>query len=495
MTGVRNPPLLHASGIRKVIGGTAALVNADLRAYSGEIHGVLGENGAGKSTLTRVIGGITASDGGAVRLDGSLLPAKYGTAFATSLGIAMIHQDPSLVPDLSIEENIALLGGYPVDRGLISRRNVTQQAREVLALMGLDLDPGALVRSLPLGRRALVAIAAAVGPDARVLILDEPTASLSGAEANRLFEALTELRQRGLAIVLVSHRLDEIMAHCERVTVLRNGTTVAEREVSELTKKDLVSYIVGNDAPPQRQTARATHGSPIVSVDSVSIEHVSEASFSVREREIVVITGSLSSGHHLLGQVVGGQRPPDRGTIRIDGAQRRFSGPRHAVRNGVRFMPGERAMGLAGHMTVRENLYLDPSVDRVRWLKPTSERRSASTSLRQFRVRPPEPDREVSTLSGGNAQKVLLARTLRGAPRLVVLVEPTSGVDVGARAELYELLYEAANESLAIVVVTSDFEEAAQLGDRVLVMRRGQLARELAGADASVAAITHAAIA
>ena len=449
--------MLRVQHLQKVFGDTVAFRDANLEVIGGEIHALLGENGAGKSTLIKILAGAYHADSGSVSIrdeDDTLAERS-----PHHLPIAFIHQDPVVFPDFSVAESIASLTSYPVTRGLIRWRDVRRRAHAVLARVNLEVDIKAPISSLPLATRTMVSIAAALANDATLLILDEPTASLAAPEVRTLFALLAELRNRGIAILLVTHRIDEVFEICDRVTVLRDGSTVRTELVSQLTEPQLVRLIVGTDASPEPIAVRPvrTRAERLRAEGLVGEGVPGPVSFTLREGEILGLTGTLESGHHRVGAILYGLVELSSGGCQLDGISYVPRSPRKALARGIRYLPADRnELGLAPNLDLRENLFLNPR-GRVRPLAPSSwvtvgtdrEGRAATGMLERFDVRPPQPRAELATLSGGNAQKLLLARSFVGTPILVILTEPSAGVDIGARSSIYEIIRKESAAGLA----------------------------------------------
>lgn len=487
-------PLLEIRDLTKVYGGTAALAGVDVNVGNGEIHALLGENGAGKSTLVRILAAVDHEDGGSITFAGEHLPAARTPRSMSDRGVVFIHQDLGLVASLTVAENIAQYAGYAVGRFGISWKRTRRLAREALATLEVDLDPDALVAELSMAEQATVAIARALALNARLIVLDEPTASLAAGEARRLLAILKKLRGTGISCILVTHRIDEVLTQCDRVTVLRNGSLVGTRDVAELTQSALIEMIVGQlvaDTPRRRPVARG--GQARLELVGFRGPGFGPVDLKVAPGEIVAITGFADAGHlKLLDAVFGAQRF-DGGSIRIDGADYRPAHPARALTQGIRQVPSDRqADGLAATLTARENLFPNPVQHGLRPMNWRRERRRAEQLMQAFDIRPHNCDAQVSVFSGGNAQKLLLARNMAGGPRLLLLCEPTAGIDVGARAVIYEKLRQACPEGLSIVMASSDFAEVAEVADRAVVLCRGAIVTVLEGDQLSVAALTGA---
>jgi ribose transport system ATP-binding protein len=488
---------LEIRGLRKYYGATRALDGATLQVRAGEIHALLGENGAGKSTLVRILAGVEPADAGEIEVFGRSV-LGHGPALRAELGVAFIHQDLALIPQLSVSDNVALAAGYPRRFGLIDTQATRRQAQEVMDRIAIDVDVDRIVGSLPIAEQAAVAIARALSQNARLIVLDEPTAKLHGDEVRSLFLALERLRDDGVACVLITHRIEEVLAHCDRVTVMRDGANVATADSDKLDERELIELIVGGSREaPARITPRksSSKAKPAITLDGLVGPGFGPLSWSVRPGEIVALTGLADSGHRAVADVLYGLGAPLGGSMTVDDSPYVPRGPVDAIAAGISYLPSDRReSGLAMELSASENLNLNPPGGTFAWLKLQSERANSSRILRQFDVRPPDPDREVSTYSGGNQQKVLLARCVEQATNLIILNEPTGAVDIGAKFEIYRILRERCrNEGLAALVVTSDFEEASRLCDRAIVMRFGAVVAEFAEDSLNISNVTEAA--
>ena len=481
------------SGVTKVYGGTVALAGADFEVRNGEIHGLLGENGAGKSTLVKIAAGVESPDAGVVELFGEVLPPGFGPEAVSRRGCSFIHQQHGLVGALTIAENVALTAGFPTGAGRIDRSELRARAGRALARMGVELDVDTEVADLPIALRAQVAIARAVATNARLLVLDEPTASLHAGAVRDLFEILRRLRSEGVAIVLITHRIDEVMGICDRVSVIRDGRTVATRDIAGLSESELVTLIVGREVQPVSVDAQAATSADVLVVRDLEGPELGPLSLSVREGEMVAVTGLADSGHHALGRMLFGLEPVVRGAMEVGGREFRPSDPLDAMTAGIAYVPADRVEeGAAIELTLRENVFMNPPKPSLRRISGRTERAQARALLERFGVRPPEPEAELSTLSGGNAQKVVIAKWLRTRPRLLILTEPTGAVDVGARAEIYTRIRAVLAEGTSVLLISSDFEEIAQVADRVAVLHRGRLIESIARADLTEDAVSSA---
>jgi len=486
-------PLLKMTGLVKRFTGTLALDHVDFDVRRGEVHALLGQNGAGKSTLIKVLAGVYEADAGEIVFDGR--PAQPGT---DALPIAFIHQDLGLVEWMTIAENVAIETGYPRSwPGLISWPKVKSAAANALAIMGSDLDPEAPISSLPAAERSLVAIGRALAIKSDIVVLDEPTAALPEADVERLLETLRRLRANNIGVVYVTHRLDEVLRIADRVTVLRDGRRLATVKASDTNAGELVQMIVGRSmsdafvrpAPPSERSA--------FSVAGLIAEHVGPVSFSVAAGETLGLVGLRGAGHHTVGRAIFGHTPMASGRLMLDGLPIAPSSPAEAMANGVGFVSSRRAEeGLAANLDVRENIYLNPAASGravLELIPRATELSEAQAAVRRFSIKTPGVDEPVATLSGGNQQKVVLARWMEAHVKLLILEEPTIGVDVGAKADIYHLLQSSLRKGLAVLLISSDFEEVERICHRALVFSRGQVAAEIPGHALTVATLTSAA--
>jgi ribose transport system ATP-binding protein len=479
MTGESAPtPAIGAYGIRKVYGPTVALAGVDFEVAPGEIHGLLGENGAGKSTLVRILAGVEKADGGALGFFGS--PAHGGPVERRAAGVAVIHQDLGLFEELSAAENIALESGFHRRAGFISDRATMRSARAVVERVGLDVDVRRPVGELPPAEQTVVAICRALSGGARIIILDEPTAYLEARQVRALFDLLATLRRDGVACVLISHRSEDVLRVCDRVTVLRDGRHVALRHAADLTEAELVRLITGRTGRAPSQViggAYVQNGTSRMSVRGLAGTGFGPISFDVGVGEVVGLCGLADAGQRGVGEALFGLAPIRGGDVELDGAPVKLTGVRQALAAGIGIVPARRMRdGLAGSLTASENLHMKPVGAWWRPVMRADEERESRERLDRYQVNPPDPDREVVTFSGGNQQKILLAKWLGRGRRLLLLDEPSAGVDVGAKADIHRQIRQDCEETGAsAVVISTDFQEIVDLCDRALVMRRGAI--------------------
>ena len=472
--------LLEATGIAKSYEGVRALrgVSFDLR--RGEVHALVGENGAGKSTLIKVVTGAVVPDAGTLKVGGQPVP-QMTPALARTLGIAAIYQQPSLFPDLSVAENIALAleGGRAWRR--VDWAGRAGRAADLLARVGSSIDPERRVDTLSMPEQQMVEIAKALGAEARVLIMDEPTASLTEREAAQLFAAIERLRAAGAGVIYISHRLEEIAAIADRITVLRDGESVATRPRAEVTRDELIRLMVGREVSavfPKRDVAI---GGAALELRGVSHRPsgIRNVSLTVRHGEILGVAGLVGSGRTELAEIMFGLRPADEGEILVDGAVVTPRSPSAAIAAGLAYVPEDRRQhGVVLEMSVTANASLAnlAGVSRGGLIDRTAERQAARTYVDDLRIKAASLDADVGSLSGGNQQKVALARWLETRPRVLILDEPTQGVDVGSKAEIHTLMGTLAARGLAIVMISSEMPEILGMSDRIAVMRGGRIA-------------------
>jgi ribose transport system ATP-binding protein len=474
-------PLLEAIALRKEFPGVVALANGTLRVEPGEVHALVGENGAGKSTLMKLLSGYHAPDGGELRWEGRPLTLA-GPRDARGLGIATIYQEFSLVPDLSIAENL-FLGDEPTRFGLPAFAQMRTEAKALVGRLGLDLDPATFVRELSVAEQQLVEIARALRQKARLLSMDEPTAALSDREAKRLFELVRQLQADGVSILYVSHRMAEIFSLCSRATVLRDGATVAEVSLAGLTEDALVKLMVGREVQSLFPTGERHPGAPRLSVRNLSrAGRFAQVGFEVRAGEIVGVAGLVGAGRTEVLRGIFGADPVDEGEVLVDGQPVARGNPAASVEAGLGLLTEDRKQqGLALIRPILENASLAalPRFSPAGVLAPEAEAQAVTKSFESLKVRASGPFAEAGALSGGNQQKVLLSRWLLKGCKVLLFDEPTRGIDVGARAEIYEQIHQLAAQGLAVVVVSSDLPEVIGLCDRVLVMSEGRLTGEL----------------
>ena len=475
-------PLLEVGQVTKQFPGVLALRGVDLTLYRGEVLAVIGENGAGKSTLMKILAGVQPADSGEICIDGQ--PVQFQSVReALAHGVALIHQELNLADNLDVSANI-FLGREPLRFGLIDHDRVKRESREFLDAVGLEADPTTLVKKLPVGKQQMVEIAKALSVNARVLIMDEPTSSLSQRETENLFAVIKDLRARGVSIVYISHRLGEVKELADRVTVLRDGKNAGVLARAEINHDAMVRLMVGRDLSAFYQNTPREPG--VVALQATDLRtpvHPKHTlNFEVRAGEIVGMAGLVGAGRTELLQTLFGVTPAIGGTIAIDGEPVNPKTPNEAIAAGIALAPEDRKQqGVILEMAVRENMSL-PSLRRDQrhgFLNRQKEAEITAKMIDQMRIKTPDAEQEVRYLSGGNQQKVVLGKWLAMKPFVLLLDEPTRGIDVGAKQEIYGLMEQLAADGVAILFVSSEMEEVLGMSDRALVMHEGRLAGEL----------------
>jgi ribose transport system ATP-binding protein len=478
-------PIVRMTGICKGFPGVQALQDAELEVAPGEVHALLGENGAGKSTLMKILCGQYAQDRGSVEVAGARVrPAS--PLEAERLGLVMIHQELNLVPGLAVADNI-YLGHEPTRAGLLRSQLIRAGSRELLDRLGSGADPAVRVDSLSVAEQQLVEIARALRERAAVLVMDEPTAALSDVEIEALFEVIRSLCAEGVAVIYISHRMREIFAIGDRVTVMRDGRTVGVRQVADADPDELIRLMVGRSIAEQIPKRRVPIGEPVLEVEGLArVGALAPTSLSVRSGEIVGVAGLMGSGRTELARAIFGADAADAGTVRIAGRELSRHAPAASIAAGVGFLTEDRKQqGLVLQCTVAQNITLTILDDLLRFglLDLARERDRAGALVERLRIRAASLDQRVVDLSGGNQQKVVLARWLAARCRVLLFDEPTRGIDVGAKAEIYELIGELVERGVAVVLISSEMPELVGLADRVAVMHEGAVQGILEGAD------------
>ena len=489
--------MLTVAHVAKHFAGVRALTDASLEVRAGEIHALVGENGAGKSTLVRIVTGALAPDGGTVVYDGRPIEVFTPTA-ARSLGIAAIHQHPTLFPDLSVAENLALGLESAGAWTRIDWQGRSDRARELLARVGARIDVNREAASLSLPEQQLVEIARALGARAKLLILDEPTASLTPQEVDRLFALLTELRAAGTALIYISHRLEELPRLADRVTVLRDGQTVGTREMAGVTKSELIRMMVGREVEAIFPKREIVIGEPLLTLEGVTSRAagVRDVSFTVRRGEIVGLAGLVGAGRTELARVLFGLEPLDGGTIQLGGRSIRPKSPEEAIAHGLAYLPEDRRRhGVILDLGVDANLTLAAltAISKHGFLDHDAEAAIARGLVQKLGIKTDQLTTPVRNLSGGNQQKVSLGRWLVKPPAVLMLDEPTQGVDVGAKSEIHRLIGELAAQGMAVLMISSELVEILGMSDRIVVMRHGGVAAVLSRSDATAESVMAAA--
>jgi simple sugar transport system ATP-binding protein len=485
-------PLLEMSGISKQFPGVLALNKANLRLFPGEVHALMGQNGAGKSTLIKVLTGVERADAGEIRLN-NIIIAPSSVHEAQKLGISTVYQEINLCPNLSVAENI-YIGRFPMRRGTIAWTQVEAKAREALAALNVDIDVTLPLGSYPVAIQQMVAIARALGTDARILVLDEPTSSLDEGEVARLFEALRRLKAKGIAILFITHFLEQTYAISDRITVLRNGEFVGEYLAQELPRLALIEKMVGraidesafarpvDEAPPEI-------GATLLHAKGVGRRgKVQPMDLELKPGEVLGLGGLLGSGRTETARLLFGIDRVDSGDISVAGKTRQFRSPADAIRAGMGFCPEDRKTeGIVADLSIRENIILALQARRglFRFIPKRRQREIADKLIAQLGIRTPDAEKPIGQLSGGNQQKALLARWLATDPKMLILDEPTRGVDVAAKLEIMDMVKAQCRKGLAILFISSEMAEVLRTSDRIAVLRDRRKVGELEGAKAS----------
>jgi rhamnose transport system ATP-binding protein len=471
-------PIVELISISKRFGAVQALRDVSLALYPGEVHALLGENGAGKSTVVKILGGIHSPDSGVIKIGGEEIEL-HSPAQAQHLGIAVIHQEPTLFPDLNVAENV-FMGRHPRDRfGRVDWKRMYQEVEQLLAELDVPLSVYTPVQGLSVADQQLVEIAKALSLHARVLVMDEPTAALSAHEVEKLFAITRQLREHGVAILFVSHRLEEIFELADRITVLRDGAHVITAPAAQFTSEDLIRYMVGRELTALFPKSEAEIGDVLLDVRHLTRNGVfQDVSFQLRRGEILGFAGLVGAGRTEVARVIFGIDRADAGEIRIGNELVQISSPKDAMRHGLAYVPEDRRQqGLVMDFSIAANMTLPilQQVSRLGVVNRQRERQIATDYSQQLHVRSAGIDQLVKALSGGNQQKVVLAKWLITNPSILILDEPTRGIDVGAKSEVHRIISDLAAKGLGIILISSELPEVLAMSDRVLVMHEGHL--------------------
>jgi len=477
---VTNPPepIVELSRIAKQFGGVQALRGVDLKLLPGEVHALVGENGAGKSTLVKILAGIHRPDAGVMKVGGEVVELRSPIQ-AQALGIAVVQQEPMMFPDLDVAENV-FMGRHPRDRfGRVEWKRMYQEVDQLLASLDVSLSSHTPVQGLSVAEQQLVEIAKALSLQARVLVLDEPTAALSSHEVDELFAIVKQLRERSVAILFVSHRLEEVFTLADRLTVFRDGTHIITAPVSEMTTEAIIKYMVGRELSNLYPKSEAKIGEVVLEVRHLTRPGVfADVSFQLRRGEILGFAGLVGAGRTEVVRVLFGIDQAESGETWLKGKQVRIRSPQQAMEYGIAYVPEDRhQQGLVMNFSIASNITLAilQLVSRLGLLDPRREQKIASEYSSQLRVRSSGVGQVVSALSGGNQQKVVLGKWLATNPSVLILDEPTRGIDVGAKAEVHRIISELAASGLAIILISSELPEVLAMADRVLVLHEGRI--------------------
>jgi ribose transport system ATP-binding protein len=479
------PPLLSLSNVSKSFGGIAALKDVDFALHAGEIHGLVGENGAGKSTTMKIIAGVYTDYEGEMQLDGKLVRFRSARD-ALAAGIGMVHQELSVVSDLSVAENV-FLGNQPtMAGGVVDWARINSEAKKLISSLGLEIDPKTRMGSLPVGLQQLVELSRVLFSGARIIILDEPTSALSPPEVKRLFEVLRRIKAEGRGIIFISHFLDDVLEISDTVTIFRNGRKVATEPATKLTKDAVISHMIGRGSIGMHMgedtILKGDDTKPVVlSVENIGDGYtLRDVSLKLRAGEITGVYGFMGCGQIELARALFGKNRLKRGTMMFEGMAKKFHSTAAARAAGIAFVPENRRMMLFRTEPVYKNISI-AILDRIHkfLLRPGIERSIADSHAKQLQIRPPNPMQELGRLSGGNQQKVALAKWLTHLPKVLILSEPTRGMDVGAKEDVIRIVKDLRDKGVAILVLSTEPETILTLADRVTVLRKGVVEREL----------------
>jgi rhamnose transport system ATP-binding protein len=496
MTDRGDHPVLELRDVAKSFGPVVALSAGSIAVDAGSIHALVGENGAGKSTLVKIVAGVHRRDSGELLLDGQSVDFT-STAESKAAGVAVIYQEPTLFPDLSVTENI-FMGRQPLRPGRrVDRAAMYAEAESLFTRLGVRIDPRRPAEGLSIADQQIIEIAKAISVDARVLIMDEPTAALSGVEVDRLFAVARSLRDEGRALIFISHRFDEVFALCDRITVLRAGAYIATRPVEETSVDEMVALMVGREVGDLFPKTPATIGDPVLVVRGLTSAGVfHDIDFEVRAGEIVGLAGLVGAGRSEIARAVFGVDGYDAGSVTLHGKRVPSRNPRAAIRAGMAFVPEDRRkQGLVTEASVARNVagVIRSTLSRAGFLTSRAESRAAGPWAAKLEVKTGALDMDAATMSGGNQQKVVIAKWLATDPSLLIIDEPTRGIDVGTKSEVHRLLSELAGQGLAIVMISSELPEVLGMADRVLVVCEGRLSADLSRDEATPETVMRAA--
>lgn len=498
MVTTETAPVLELEGVRKAFGSVVALADGTLTVHPGSVHALVGENGAGKSTLIKIVAGLHKRDGGTFRFRGADA-AFSSTADAKDAGIAVIYQEPTLFPDLSVTENI-FMGRQPVSRGRrIDKQAMIEEAQQIFDRLGVDLDPRRPAQGLSIADQQIIEIAKAISLDAHLLIMDEPTAALSGMEVQRLFTVTRSLRDEGRGIVFISHRFDEVFDISDTITVMRDGAYIGTVTTEQTSNDELVTMMVGREVTELYPKTPAEIGEVVLEVEGLSTAGTfHDVTFTVRAGEIVGLAGLVGAGRSEIARAVFGVDSYDSGTVRLNGRAIRKGSPSAAIEAGMALVPEDRRQqGLVLESSVAHNIgaAIRRRLQRLGIITRTAENRTAAPWAGRLQVKTAAMSMNAATMSGGNQQKVAIAKWLATDPKLLIIDEPTRGIDVGTKSEVHRLLSQLAGEGLAILMISSELPEVLGMADRVLAVSEGRITADLDREEATAEKVMHAATA
>ncbi|WP_261305426.1 sugar ABC transporter ATP-binding protein [Paenibacillus andongensis] len=481
--------LLEMKGISKSFPGVKVLEQVDFTLHRGEVHALMGENGAGKSTLMKILGGIHTKDSGSITVNGNVYDIA-SPSMAQDLGIVIIHQELNMVPHLTVMENIFLGREFTYGKSkLINWRRMRQESHRYLSQLGLNIDPGTLVNELSVGQQQMVEIAKALSMKAEILVLDEPTAALTDREIEALFLVIASLKEKGVGMIYISHRMEEIFRICDQVTVMRDGHYIGTEYIANTTMDHLVKMMVGREIKDRFPKVKVTLGEEKLTVSGLTQKgKLHDISLSVRAGEIVGIAGLMGAGRTELAKALFGVTPIDRGTISINGKPVSIHKPIDAIHAGIGLITEDRKdEGLLLPLSVNDNLAL-PNLKLLSsfgFMNRSKERELSDSMIKKLLIKTPNSEQKVGSLSGGNQQKVVIGKWLATSPQVLILDEPTRGVDIGAKKEIYDLMNELVSQGVAILMISSELPEVLGMSDRILVMHEGKISGEFTQEEAS----------
>ena len=492
-------PMLKMEGVSKIFPGVKALDNVHITAYGGEVTALMGENGAGKSTLMKILSGVYKKDEGKIFIDGQEAKIK-GIKSAEEYGVTIIHQEMSVINNLTVAENI-FLGNEKFNKftGRINKKLLVERSKLFLEQIGCNIDPNRLVSSINVGEKQMVEIAKALTKNARVIIMDEPTTALTEVETKSLFKVIENLKKKGIAIIYISHRMEEIFEICDRVEVLRDGKYVGDAVIKDIDNDKLISMMVGRtieDQFPYRETKK---GNKILEVSNITSKvGINDASFNVREGEVLGVAGLMGSGRTELAKVIFGEYKKEKGTVKLKGKEKDIKNIQEAINNGICYLSEDRKKeGCVLGLSVADNMVLSnlkKYENSFKFINKEKANEEVDYYIKKINIKTPNRNQLIKNLSGGNQQKVILAKWLMLSPEVLIIDEPTRGIDVGAKKEIYELLNELKAAGKAIIMISSDLPEVLGISDRIIVMSEGKISGELSRKEASQEAIMKLAV-
>lgn len=475
--------MIEMSGITKAFSGNVVLNNVQFELADGEIHALMGENGAGKSTMMKILSGIYTKDAGEIKVDGQVVNFK-SPKDAEKLGIIVIHQELNMLPDLTVAQNLFLGKELTYGKtGILKTRQMEKEASQLLSKLGLNVNPKTRTGDLSVGKQQIIEIAKAIASNAKVIVMDEPTAALTDREIETLFQTIRELKAKGISFVYISHRMEEIFAICDRITILRDGQYVGVRNIPETNFDEIVAMMVGRELGERFPERKSTIGNTKLEVRNLTVNGLfHNLSFKLRKGEVLGVAGLMGAGRTEVAQTLFGYRKASSGEILIDGKKVVIKSPIDAMKYGIGFVTEDRkTQGLVLDFTIKENITLT-NLDKCASsgiVNQTKENSMVAKYIEELKIRTSGPEQRVKSLSGGNQQKVVLAKWLGTEPDILILDEPTRGVDIGARKEIYQIINQLAEAGVAILMISSELPEVIGMADRVIVMQEGKLTGEV----------------